>query len=358
MILFFECRSGNIIAVGTSSELLKDDIEKLIWLFGEALFLHKKRIEGKFTGPRKEMITPWSTNAVEITQNMGITGITRIEEFFPAGSATPDYDPMLQSLYVDPDQDIFKIEREPDKIVLIDDIRQYNEREGLALNEDEIKYLEELSVSINRPLTDSEVFGFSQVNSEHCRHKIFNGIFMIDGREKDSTLFQLIKDTTHYNRNRVVSAYKDNCAFLQGPVIEQFAPVSQDKPEYFAVRQFESVLSIKAETHNFPTTVEPFNGASTGTGGEIRDRIAGGKGAFPIAGTAVYMTSYPRTDVPGHGKKQWKRDPGFTALLQISSSRHRMGPAISAISSGSRLSAVPYLPSNMLKTTESWATIR
>lgn len=303
MILFFECRSGSIIAVGTIPELSKNDIEKLIWLFGEASFLHKKKIEGKFTGPRKEMITPWSTNAVEITQNMGISGITRIEEFCPTKSASPEYDPMLQALYDDPDQEIFTIDRVPDKIIFINDIRQYNDNEGLALNDDEIKYLRDLSVSINRPLTDSEVFGFSQVNSEHCRHKIFNGIFIIDGEEKDSTLFQLIKNTTHYNRNRVVSAYKDNCAFLQGPVIEQFAPVSQDKPDYFAVKELESVLSIKAETHNFPTTVEPFNGASTGTGGEIRDRIAGGKGAFPVAGTAVYMTSYPRTD----GARPWEK---------------------------------------------------
>ncbi len=82
----------------------------------------------------------------------------------------------------------------------------------------------------------------------------------------------------------------------QGPVVEQFAPETQDKPDFFNITDYESVLSIKAETHNFPTTVEPFNGASTGTGGEIRDRIAGGKGAFPIAGTAVYMTSYPRPD--------------------------------------------------------------
>ncbi|UKI40180.1 MAG: hypothetical protein L6V35_09140 [Alistipes putredinis] len=94
----------------------------------------------------------------------------------------------------------------------------------------------------------------------------------------------------------MTSAYKDNCAFLQGPVVEQFAPATQDKPDEFETKEFESVISLKAETHNFPTTVEPFNGAATGTGGEIRDRIAGGKGAFPIAGTAVYMTSYPRLD--------------------------------------------------------------
>ena len=167
------------------------------------------------------------------------------------------------------------------KIIFVKNIREYNKKEGLALSDVEVSYLEDLSKSIGRKLTDSEVFGFSQVNSEHCRHKIFNGIFVIDGEERESTLFQLIKNTTHLNRNKVVSAYKDNCAFLRGPVVEQFAPATQNKPDFFTVKDYQSVLSIKAETHNFPTTVEPFNGAATGTGGEIRDRIAGGKGAFP-----------------------------------------------------------------------------
>ena len=302
MIIFFESRSGKIIAAGTTTDLNNEDIEKLLWLFSDAQLLKKSRLEGKFVGPRKEMITPWSTNAVEITRNIGISGITRIEELIPVRSDNPGYDPMLQALYVNPGQDLFTIDRVPEEIVKISDIGAYNKEEGLALNEDEIKYLEELSKSIGRPLTDSEVFGFSQVNSEHCRHKIFNGIFIIDGEEKDSTLFQLIKNTTHFNRNKVVSAYKDNCAFMQGPVAEQFAPASQDKPDFFAVKEFESVLSLKAETHNFPTTVEPFNGASTGTGGEIRDRMAGGKGSFPIAGTAVYMTAYPRLD----GSRPWE----------------------------------------------------
>ena len=303
MILFFECRSGNIIAVGATSEPLPEDIDKLIWLFGEASLLKKETITGIYVGPRKEMITPWSTNAVEMTQNMGISGIKRIEEFFPAMPGEPDHDPMLQSLYNKLDRDIFTIDRKPEEIIYIDDIGQYSHKEGLALSKDEIGYLENLAVSIGRKLTDSEVFGFSQVNSEHCRHKIFNGIFIIDGEEKDSTLFQLIKNTTHYHRNKVVSAYKDNCAFLQGPVVEQFAPANQEKPDFFALKNYESILSLKAETHNFPTTVEPFNGASTGTGGEIRDRIAGGKGAFPIAGTAVYMTSYPRSE----GGRPWEK---------------------------------------------------
>jgi phosphoribosylformylglycinamidine synthase len=303
MILFFESISKNIIAVDTLEKLSKKDTEKLIWLFNNAILKEKKIIEGVFVGPRKEMITPWSTNAVEITQNMGIGGIKRIEEFFYSKNKKPDFDPMLQVLYFNLDQKVFTIDRTPDPVIFIANIKEYNEKEGLALSDKEIGYLEGLSKSIDRKLTDSEVFGFSQVNSEHCRHKIFNGIFIINGEEKESTLFQLIKNTTHLNRNEVVSAYKDNCAFLQGPIVEQFAPATQDKSDFFKIKDYESVLSIKAETHNFPTTVEPFNGASTGTGGEIRDRIAGGKGAFPIAGTAVYMTSYPRSD----GDRPWEK---------------------------------------------------
>ncbi len=295
MILFFENSYKNIIAVGASRSLTAIEIEKLVWLFGNASFCSGEKIKGIFVGPRKEMITPWSTNAVEITQNMGIAGITRIEEYFTSGSEKPKFDPMLQAVCRDLGQDLFTVDHKAEPIIEIDNITEYNLKEGLALSAEEISYLEELSESLGRKLTDSEVFGFSQVNSEHCRHKIFNGIFVIDGVERESTLFQMIKNTTHLNRNSVVSAYKDNCAFLKGPVVEQFAPATQDKPDFFAIKEFESVLSLKAETHNFPTTVEPFNGASTGTGGEIRDRIAGGKGALPIAGTAVYMTSYPRT---------------------------------------------------------------
>ena len=302
MIFFFETPDKNILAVGTSARLTESESGKLIWLFGNEAIKRDDKIDGDYIGPRKEMITPWSTNAVEITQNMGISSISRIEEYHPA-SGKPLWDPMLQSFYKGLDQNIFTIDKKPDPVILIDNISEYNKKEGLALNEEEIAYLDGLCVRIGRKLTDSEVFGFSQVNSEHCRHKIFNGTFIIDGLEKDKTLFQLIKDTTLANPNKVISAYKDNCAFLQGPVVEQFAPSTHDKSDYFKIKDFESVLSLKAETHNFPTTVEPFNGAATGTGGEIRDRIGGGKGALPIAGTAVYMTSYPR---PGGGRS-WEK---------------------------------------------------
>jgi phosphoribosylformylglycinamidine synthase len=302
MILFFHVPGGNYIAVSTKNPLSANDTEKLQWLFGEAEKIEAEKIEGWFVGPRKEMLTPWSTNAVEITQNMGVDGIFRIEEYIKVDSKDAAFDPMLQHLYKGLDQQLFTIDKQPDPIVEIENIAEYNKKEGLALSDEEIKYLESVSKTLERPLTDSEVFGFSQVNSEHCRHKIFNGTFIIDGQEKELSLFKLIKKTTETHPNKIVSAYKDNCSFAEGPVVEQFAPKTQDKPDFFEVKDIKTVLSLKAETHNFPTTVEPFNGAATGTGGEIRDRMAGGKGALPVAGTAVYMTAYPRL---GEGR-EWE----------------------------------------------------
>ena len=295
MIQFFQSSNKSVLAVETSHTFSKNDIEKLIWLFSGATPVEADVVKGRFVGPRREMITPWSTNAVEITQNMGLEGILRIEEYVPL-SPEKGHDPMLQHVYDNLDQQLFTIDRKPDPIVYIDDIAAYNEQEGLALSADEVGYLNEVSKKLKRNLTDSEVFGFSQVNSEHCRHKIFGGTFIIDGEEKEHSLFALIKKTSAENPNKLVSAYKDNVAFNAGPTVEQFAPLSADKPDYFSIKKIDTVLSLKAETHNFPTTVEPFNGAATGTGGEIRDRLGGGKASLPIAGTAVYMTSYPRTE--------------------------------------------------------------
>lgn len=293
MIIFFENPKKTVFAVQSSLELSSSDISKLEWLFGGAKLLNSDKISEEYIGPRSEMITPWSTNAVEITQNMGVKGINRIEEFEPA---THSFDHMLQRKYSELTQSMFDLNHEPEKILEIKDIAAYNLQEGLALNEEEIEYLEKVSDELGRRLTDSEVFGFSQVNSEHCRHKIFNGIFVIDGKQKNESLFQLIKKTSIEHPNRLVSAYKDNVAFIQGPKAVQFAPITQYQPDFFEDKEYESVISLKAETHNFPTTVEPFNGAATGSGGEIRDRMAGGKASMPLAGTAVYMTSYPRTE--------------------------------------------------------------
>ena len=296
MIHFFGNQNSKVFAVKATKELSTETISKLTWLFGNQPKIEQASLDAFFVGPRAAMITPWSTNAVEITQNMGISGILRIEEFISVSEDFKGYDPMISEKFSSLNQDIFTINIQPEAILDIEDISAYNQQEGLSLSDEEIEYLEGVSKKIGRPLTDSEVFGFSQVNSEHCRHKIFNGTFVIDGEEKPTSLFKMIKETSKQNPNDIVSAYKDNVAFIKGPVVEQFAPKRADVPEYYQTKDFESVISLKAETHNFPTTVEPFNGAATGSGGEIRDRLAGGKGSIPLAGTAVYMTSYSRLE--------------------------------------------------------------
>ena len=305
MIHFFGNESDTVFAVqsqniSSADEMSAETISKLNWLFQSELVSDSQTNKSKsvltdfFIGPRTAMITPWSTNAVEITQNMGIDGIIRIEEFKKVDSDFNDFDPMLSQKYSELHQDIFTVNILPKPILEIDNIGEYNKQEGLALSNEEVQYLEKLSEKLNRKLTDSEVFGFSQVNSEHCRHKIFNGTFVIDGVEQDMSLFKMIKKTSELNPNDIISAYKDNVAFIKGPKVTQFAPKTGDKADFYEEKEFNSVISIKAETHNFPTTVEPFNGAATGSGGEIRDRLAGGQGSLPLAGTAVYMTSYSR----------------------------------------------------------------
>ncbi len=302
MISFFRSNSGNVYALESQQTLSSENLRALTWLFSGAEALKETSLEGYYVGPRKEMITPWSTNAIEIIQNMNIEGVIRLEEYFPVKGEDATYDPMLQALYCGLNQELFQVNLEPEEIKYITDIKAYNEAEGLALSPEEITYLEQLSERLGRALSDSELFGFSQVNSEHCRHKIFGGTFIIDGEERASSLFAMIKETSQQNPGLLVSAYKDNVAFVAGPKVEQFAPHRADAPDYFETKEIESVLSLKAETHNFPTTVEPFNGAATGTGGEIRDRMAGGRASIPLAGTAVYMTSYPRTE----GARAWE----------------------------------------------------
>ena len=306
MILFFKTPTESVIATEVDHQLSQEEIKELCWLYGDATPVEADHVDGYFVGPRREMITPWSTNAVEITQNMNLKGVSRIEEYFPVSSREADHDPMLQRMYEGLDQTVFTVNHKPEPIRHVDNLEEYNEQEGLALSPEEIEYLHKIEKELGRPLTDSEIFGFAQINSEHCRHKIFGGVFIIDGKEMESSLFNMIKKTTKENPHKILSAYKDNVAFSEGPVIEQFAPEDQSTSDYFRVKDIESVISLKAETHNFPTTVEPFNGAATGTGGEIRDRMGGGTGSWPIAGTAVYMTAYPRLKEEGSPTRDWE----------------------------------------------------
>ena len=330
MIHFFGEPSKKVFAVQTAKELSSEDISKLIWLFGNQPKINAASLDAFFVGPRAAMITPWSTNATEITQNMGVAGIIRIEEFNAIEEKFTGFDPMISQKYDSLSQEIFDIHVAPKPILNIEDIAAFNQQEGLALNNEEVDYLENLSNKLGRKLTDSEVFGFSQVNSEHCRHKIFNGTFVIDGKEMPSSLFKLIKKTSQEFPNDIVSAYKDNVAFVKGPKVVQFAPKTADKPDFYQEKEFDSVISIKAETHNFPTTVEPFNGAATGAGGEIRDRLAGGKGSLPLAGTAVYMTAYSRLEKErpwekGMKERDWLYQTPMDILIKASNGASDFG---------------------------------
>lgn len=303
MVLFFGDHSKTVFLVECKKSISQEDIQKLNWLFGETQLIESEVINDYFVGPRSAMVTPWSTNAVEITQNMGIDSIIRMEMFVKVDSDFSDFDPMIMQKFDCLDQHIFSIPIQPETIQYIADISLYNQSEGLSLSQEEVEYLENVATRLDRKLTDSEVFGFSQVNSEHCRHKIFNGTFIIDGETKEASLFQLIKKTSKVHPNEIVSAYKDNVAFVVGPEVTQFAPNRGEVADFYTEKTFDSVLSLKAETHNFPTTVEPFNGAATGAGGEIRDRLAGGQGSLPLAGTAVYMTAYSRLDEGNNWEK-------------------------------------------------------
>ena len=330
MIHFFGNQNSKVFIVQATKELTDLTISKLSWLFGNQPKINTASLDAFFIGPRAAMITPWSTNAVEITQNMGISDIIRIEEFTAILEGFSNFDPMISEKYKGLHQNSFTINITPKPILEIDDIATYNLTEGLSLSPDEITYLENLSKKLGRKLTDSEVFGFSQVNSEHCRHKIFNGRFIIDGKELPSSLFKLIKETSKQKPNGIISAYKDNVAFIEGPKVTQFAPKTADKPDFYQKTIVNSVISLKAETHNFPTTVEPFNGAATGAGGEIRDRLAGGKGSLPLAGTAVYMTSYSRLEKnrpweKGMDERKWLYQTPIDILIKASNGASDFG---------------------------------
>ena len=328
MILFFGNPKLKVFAVEISEILSTEDLKKLSWVLDSSI-IDSKQITEKFIGPKSSMITPWSTNAVEITRNMGVKNIDRIEVFI-CHEICENFDKMIHEKYKALNQSIFNNNITPEKIYLIDNLKKYNDQQGLALDDFEISYLESLSKKIGRKLTDSEVYGFSQVNSEHCRHKIFNGKFIIDGKEKNNSLFDLIKFTSKKNKNSIISAYSDNVAFINGPKINQFQPKRGDESSYFINKEIESIISLKAETHNFPTTVEPYNGAATGSGGEIRDRAAGGTGSLPLIGSAVYMTPYSRLNnnkiwekkIP---QRDWKYQTPVDILIKASNGASDFG---------------------------------
>jgi phosphoribosylformylglycinamidine synthase len=320
--IFFRS-ADRLYLVEADVELSSNDQRRLEWLLSSPRE-YREVVAGPFVGPRREMVTPWSTNATDIAHNLGLKGVSRIEEFRPLAVNTP-IDPMLEEVYSEITARSLQVTAAPEQLQAVDDIAAFSAEHGLALSGEEIDYLGTAAREFGRPLTDAELYGFGQINSEHCRHKIFNARFVLDGKPQSDSLFQLIKRTSSTSPKQLVSAYRDNVAFLRGDELEFFAPQSPDTASRFGLRKISGVISLKAETHNFPTTVEPFFGASTGSGGEIRDRMAGGQGSLPQAGVAVYMTSYPRLGVPGAEEREsrlparkWKYQSPAQILVKAS----------------------------------------
>ena len=230
MILFFKTPTESVIATEVDHQLSQEEVKELCWLYGDAALVDADHVGGWFVGPRREMVTPWSTNAVEITQNMNLKGISRIEEYFPVSSKDADHDPMLQRMYEGLDQQVFTVNHKPEPIKHVDNLEEYNEQEGLALSPEEIDYLHNVEKQLGRPLTDSEIFGFAQINSEHCRHKIFGGVFIIDGKEMESSLFSMIKKTTKENPHKILSAYRTTWPSAKALSLSSLRPKTSRHP--------------------------------------------------------------------------------------------------------------------------------
>ena len=259
-----------------------------------------------FVGPRRSTISPWSSKTEDIFKNVGIVGISRIERFygFKISNLEPNsnldlssvFDRMTQSIY-STTEELAEFFFELDKRGLgeIDIIsggkkalEDANTKYGFAISNDEIDYLLDFYNSINRNPTDAELMMFSQANSEHCRHKIFNTDWQVDGEEKEDSLFQLIKKTSKESPKNIISAYKDNAAIVEGVNTKRLS-VNDDQTYELIQEKINS--TIKVETHNHPTAISPFPGASTGSGGEIRDEGATGMGAKPKVGLVGFNVS-------------------------------------------------------------------
>jgi len=276
--------------------------------------------------PRPGTISPWSSKATDIAHNCGVVGIHRIERatafYIEGGSFTADerhvlstklHDRMTQVVMADIDDAavLFRSE-EPRPLASVDilgggraALQTANREQGFALSEDEIDYLVENFQALKRNPTDVELMMFAQANSEHCRHKIFNADWTIDGEKQDRTLFQMIKNTYACAPDNILSAYKDNAAVITGHHAARFYPESSTHAYRFSDEDVH--ILMKVETHNHPTAISPFPGASTGSGGEIRDEGATGRGGKPKAGLTGFTVS--NLKIPGF-VQPWEQDYG------------------------------------------------
>jgi phosphoribosylformylglycinamidine synthase len=262
--------------------------------------------------PRLGTISPWSSKASDIARNCGLAGVKRIERgiaFYVEGSQRVSallHDRMTQTVLRSFDDAGRLFEHVPPRpLQFVSDIRKANRELGLALSEDEIEYLERAYRGLGREPTDAELTMFAQANSEHCRHKIFNADWIIDGARQPQSLFAMIRHTHAANPQGTVLAYADNSAILEGHEAVRFFPAQKN---IYQKKSEPTHLVIKCETHNHPTAIAPYPGAATGSGGEIRDEGATGRGAKPKAGLVGFSVSHLR--IPGHAMPWEGEDPG------------------------------------------------
>ncbi|ALB02201.1 phosphoribosylformylglycinamidine synthase [Francisella persica ATCC VR-331] len=267
------------------------------------------------TAPRVGTISPWSSKATDIIRNTGINEVKRVERAVLFGvegqvSATElkeienlVHDRMVEEIFSSKDdlQRLFEA-RTPRALEFINvlengqqAIKDADKKLGLALSEQEIAYLSSEYNKLGRNPTDTELYMFAQANSEHCRHKIFNAKWTIDGQEQDKSLFKMIQNTTEKSPQGVLSAYKDNAAVIEGTTAQRF--YSNTQTGIYNFHQEEVDILMKVETHNHPTAIAPFSGSATGVGGEIRDEGATGLGAKPKAGLTGFTVS--NLNIPG-----------------------------------------------------------
>ncbi|MFT4255352.1 MAG: phosphoribosylformylglycinamidine synthase [Pseudoxanthomonas sp.] len=285
----------------------------------------------RFIVPRLGTLSPWASKAGELLRGAGLQ-VARVERGLRIDLAGWDtdadanralaralHDPMTQSLLSHRDQAAALFTAQPrgelERIALAD-LQAANTRLGLALAEDEIDYLRERYTELGRDPSDVELMMFAQANSEHCRHKIFNASWTLDGKEQDKSLFRMIRNTHAHTPQYTLSAYSDNAAVVEGFPAARFRPGSDGKYRSEAV--VESAFCIKVETHNHPTAIAPFPGASTGAGGEIRDEGATGRGGKPKAGLTGFSVSHlriPTLPQPWEGERPL--NPRMAPALEI-----------------------------------------
>jgi len=301
-----------VYAIKTSGELPAESLAKAMTMLNAT-----GECDGAdfYVTPRKGTISPWSTKATDIFRNCGVAGVERVERgirFRTSAPLPPQclaalYDKMTEGVYADIDDLFEEGEPKPGRTydVLskgVEAIREANAEIGLAISEPEMEYLAKSFAAAGRNPTDTELVMFGQVNSEHCRHKIFGAQFIIDGKKQPKSLFEMIKNTHAKRPKDTLSAYKDNSAVVAGFETKVFAIDPKTNEYKFKKDSLDQLM--KVETHNHPTAISPYPGAATGVGGEIRDEAATGSGSRTIAGICGFMTSNLR--IPGC-PQPWER---------------------------------------------------